>query len=128
MRIVWFGGVLCVAMSLSGCANTSANMRVGTDMSYMSLKDQREASIAVREYEAAPPGAENIGTVDAARCHRNTLQAPPTDTEIKLDLKVAAYARGADGITDIKIERTSGLLQNCWNIVNGTATAIALKK
>jgi hypothetical protein len=128
MRVIWLAGAVGVALSLSGCANTSANMRVGTDISYLSLKDQREASIAVREYEAAPKGAENIGKVDASRCHRNTLQAPPTDTEIKVDLKVAAYARGADGITDIKIERESGLLQNCCNVINGTATAFVLKK
>lgn len=119
-------GVACVV--LAGCANNSANMRVGTDMSYMSLKDQREASLSVREYPALPQGAEKIGTVDASRCHRNTLQAQPSDAELKLDLKVAAYARGADGITDIQIERSSGLLQNCWAIINGTATALVLKK
>lgn len=111
-----------------GCASNSANMRVGTDMTYLSLKDQREASLSVREYDALPPGAQNLGTVDASRCHRNTLQAQPTDAELKLDLKVAAYARGADGITNIKIQSSSGLLQNCWSIINGTATALTVRK
>jgi hypothetical protein len=127
MRRVLIAGAAS-ALLMAGCANNSANMRVGTDMSYLSLKDQREASLTVREYPVMPSGAVKIGTVDASRCHRNSLQAQPTDVEIRADLKVAAYARGADGITDIQIELSSGLLQNCWAIINGTASAIALKK
>lgn len=123
-----FLGVVCSTLLLSGCANNSANMRVGTDMSYLSLKDQREASLTVREYDSMPSGGVKIGTVDASRCHRNTLQAQPTEVEIRADLKVAAYARGGDGITDILIERSSGLMQNCWAILNGSATALTIKK
>ncbi len=127
MRKILFALVSGVGLT-AGCANNSANMRVGTDMTYMSLKDQREASLTVGEYATSPTGAQNLGTVDASRCHRNSLQAQPTDTEIKLDLKAAAYARGANGISDIQIERTTGLLLNCWAIINGRATALNISK
>lgn len=120
--------IAALLAALSGCANTSANMKLGTDMTYMSLKDQREATRAVQEYPEAPKGAKMIGQVDAARCHRYTTQAPPTDAELLLDLKVAAYARGADGITSIKIEKGTGLMQNCWSIINGTAQAFQMSQ
>lgn len=119
---------IVIVAALSGCATNSANMRVGTDMSYASLKDQREASQAVQVTQQAPQGAAMLGQVDAARCHRNTLHNEPTDAEILLDLKVAAYARGADGITAVNITKTSGLMQNCWAILNGTAQAFQVKR
>jgi hypothetical protein len=97
-------------------------------MSYASLRDQREAALAVKEYQGVPANAASIGSVDASRCHRNTLQAQPSEAEIKADLKVAAYARGADGIADVKITQGSGLLQNCWLIINGSATAFSIQK
>ena len=103
-------------------------MRIGTDLSYTSLKDQREAIIAIKEYSSLPEGASTLTKVDASRCHRNAMQTEPTEEEVKADLKVAAYAKGADGITDIKISKASGLLQNCWSILNGEATAIILPK
>lgn len=119
---------LLLAASATGCATNSSNMRVGTDQSYMSLKDQREAAIVVREYPSFPDGAVRLGKVDAARCHRNSLQTAPTEDEVKVDLKAAAYAKGADGIVDVRISSGSGLLQNCWKILNGEATAIAIRK
>ena len=119
---------IAALLVLTGCASNSANMQVGTGMTYLSLKDQREATQAVRDYPQAPQGAKMLGQVDAARCHRNTMQSPPTDAELLLDLKVAAYARGADGITDVKIEKGTGLLQNCWSIINGTAQAFQISK
>lgn len=120
--------ITVLVLAVSGCASNSANMKVGTDMSYASLKDQREAALTVKDYPALPEGATLVGTVDASRCHRNSLQAPPTEADLRTDLKVAAYARGADGITDVKIERSTGLLQNCWAIVNATAQAFQVRK
>lgn len=97
-------------------------------MTYLSLKDQREANQTVQVYLELPQGATKLGQVDASRCHRNTLQAPPTEADLVTDLKVAAYARGADGIIAVKIETSTGLLQNCWSITNGTAQAIQLQR
>jgi len=128
MKTMTTFAALSVSLVVAGCASSSANMRVGTDTSYMSLKDQREASMTVKVYPKAPEGASSMGVVDASRCHRNSLQAAPTDAEVTLDLKAAAYARGADGITDVQIEKSSGLLLNCWQIITGKATAIALPK
>lgn len=120
--------IFFVVLLLGGCATNSSNMRMGTDVSYLSLKDQREVIPTVKEYSSMPSGSNDLGKVDAARCHRNGFQSEPTDNEVKIDLKAAAYARGADGITDIKIDRVSGLMQNCWYILNGEATAFALPK
>lgn len=120
--------VSVLLLSLIGCATNSSNMRVGTDVSYLSLKDQREVIPTVKEFGVSPSGAMDLGKVDAARCHRNGFQTEPTENEVKIDLKAAAYARGADGIADIKIDRVSGLMQNCWYILNGEATAFSLPK
>lgn len=121
-------GLLITLVSLSGCATNSSNMRVGTDQSYVSLKDQREAITTVQEYSSLPVGARIIGSVDASRCHRNALQTEPTKDEVLIDLKVAAFAKGADGIMNVKIESVSGLMQNCWRILTGKAETIQLKK
>lgn len=121
--------MLVLAMvAITGCANHSSNMRVGTDQSYMSLRDQREASILVKEYKQVPTDAVRLGVVDASRCHRNTLQAQPSDADVLVDLKAAAYAKGADGIADVVVSTSSGLLLNCWTILSGTATAFTVKK
>lgn len=113
---------------ITGCASTnSANMRVGTDQSYTSLKDQREAVLAIKEYSSIPDGATNIITVDASRCHRNSSQIAPSEQDILIDLKIAAYAKGSDGIANIKYSKTSALLQNCWSIITGNATAFTIK-
>lgn len=108
---------------LAGCATTSSNMRIGNDQSYVSLKDQREAVLHVKEYPEVPAGAKIIGKVDAARCHRYANQSKPSNTEVLIDLKVAAFAKGADGISNISYENVSGLSQNCWEIWNSEATA-----
>lgn len=117
----------CAAL-LAGCASTSANMKVGTEHSAVSAADQRAAVLAVKEYPAVPAGAAVIGKVDASRCHRNSLQAAPTKEDLLADLKVAAYARGADGIASIEETRESGLLLNCWYIVTARATAFRLSR
>jgi len=115
-------------LTLSGCASNSSNMRVGNDMSYVSLKDQREAALTVTELQLMPEGAASLGTVTASRCHRNTMQAPPTVADVLADLKVAAYAKGADGITGVKVTEGTGLLLNCWTILGGEAIAVRVLK
>lgn len=105
----------------SGCA-TSANPQVGTSQNYVSLADQRAALEAVRVETSVPPGARVLGKVDAERCHRRMGEIEPTPELVSTDLRVAAYARGGDGITDIKIESQMGLLKNCWYVLVGSAT------
>jgi hypothetical protein len=111
------------AVTLVGCATQSGNMRQGTEQSVISLKDQREAVLTVKEYPALPAGVTVIGKIDASRCHRNTLEAEPSQEALLADVKVAAYARGADGIAQVEYIKESGLLKNCWYIITARATA-----
>jgi hypothetical protein len=99
---------------------------VGNEASLTSLADQREAMRAVQETPALPADAETIGTVDAGRCHRSFVTSAPTRENVVADLKVAAYAKGADGITDVVVEKKSGFSDNCWYVLNGTAVAFRL--
>jgi hypothetical protein len=117
---------IAAGLALAGCATHSANLRVGNAASMVSLSDQREAIRAVREYAVIPAGAEVIGPVDAGRCHRNWTETPPTRESVVSDLKVSAYIKGADGITDVKLEKESGLSDNCWYVLSGVATAFRL--
>jgi len=112
------------AVLLAGCATNSANMQVGTEQSYTSLGDQRAAVRSIAVADTVPEGATVMGEVDASRCHRNVLDKPPTNDEVRTDLIVAAYARGADGIAGVQIseEVASALLKNCWMTLVGKAT------
>lgn len=113
-------------LALAGCSTHSANLRVGNASSLASLSDQRDAMRAVREYPAVPAGAETIGSIDAGRCHRNWTETAPTRENVVADLKVAAYAKGADGIANVEVVKKSGLSGNCWYVLNGSAVAFRL--
>lgn len=117
---------LAAALALTGCVTHSSNLRVGNEASLTSLADQRDAMRSVREYPSLPAGAETIGAVDAGRCHRSFVQSAPTRENVVADLKIAAYAKGADGIANIVIEKKSGLSDNCWYVLNGSAVAFRL--
>jgi hypothetical protein len=125
MRLL-FPAAIVLAM-ISGCSTYSSNMRIGNDMAYVSLSDQRQASQLVKVYELTPAGAEALGTVDAGRCHRSFVETPPTEAMVLMDLKIAAFARGADGITDVSIRKESGFTKNCWYMLDGQATAVRLR-
>ncbi|MDO9234923.1 MAG: hypothetical protein Q7U28_02670 [Aquabacterium sp.] len=112
------------ALVLAGCASQSGTMQVGTSQSYSSLKDQREAVRAVKVLDVIPPGYKSTGVVDASRCHRNTLDAVPLDDMVLTDMKVVAYGRGADAVTDVQVTRESGLLKNCWLIITARGTML----
>ncbi len=111
---------------LAGCGSHSSNLQVGNEQSYASLKDQREAVRTVKVYEVMPAGAEPLTTVSAGRCHRSFVEESPTEASVLIDLKVAAYAQGADGLTGVKITKESGLNRNCWYVLGGTAQAFTL--
>lgn len=118
--------VLLAAAGLTGCSTYSSNIRVGNDMSYASLSDQRAASQTIKMLDATPAGAEVIGDLDAGRCHRSFVETAPAEQGVLLDLKIAAYALGADAITDVKIEKKSALTKNCWYMLDGKAKALRL--
>lgn len=121
----------CVALALlcglvMGCSSHSSNLQVGNEQSYASLKDQREAVRTVKIYDALPAGAEVVGNVSAGRCHRSFVEQAPEESTVLTDLKIAAYAQGADGITGVAISKDSGLNRNCWYVLGGTATAFTI--
>ncbi len=120
--------VFLLVSMVSGCATYSSNLQVGNDQSYASLKDQREALRTVQVYQILPEGAVILGKVDAGRCHRSFVETPPTQNQVIIDLKLAAYVKGADGIIDIKVTKESGLTKNCWYILDGEATMFMLPK
>lgn len=113
---------------LCGCSTYSSNMRVGNDMSYASLGDQRAASRTIDVLNSAPENSVDLGTIDAGRCHRSFVETAPAEQAVLLDLKIAAYALGADAITDVKIEKQSALTKNCWYMLDGQAQALRLEK
>lgn len=121
-------GVACFGFLqlVSGCSTYSSNVRVGNDMSYASLGDQRAAAQTVKVIDAAPSGAQSLGEVDAGRCHRSFVESGPAEQQVLLDLKIAAFARGADAITNVDIHKQSALTKNCWYMLGGKARAVRL--
>ncbi|WP_152597828.1 hypothetical protein [Novilysobacter arseniciresistens] len=126
MNFAFKASMLAVVVALSGCATYSSNMRVGNDMSYASLADQRAASQTIQVLDVAPSDATVLGSVDAGRCHRSFVETAPAEQMVLLDLKLAAYALGADAITDINVEKQSALTKNCWYMLDGKAKALRL--
>ena len=61
-------------------------------------------------------------------CHRSFVEEAPNEAAVLTDLKIAAYAQGADGITAVKISKESGLNRNCWYVLGGTAQAFTLRQ
>lgn len=114
--------------ALSGCATYSSNMRVGNDMSYASLGDQRAASQTIKVLDAVPGDAVVVGMVDAGRCHRSFVESSPAEQAVLLDLKISAFALGADAIAEVIIEKQSALTKNCWYMLDGKAKALKLSR
>ncbi|MBA3353911.1 MAG: hypothetical protein H0U23_16080 [Blastocatellia bacterium] len=127
MRLIIQNAVVLAALTMSGCSTYSSNIRVGNDMSYASLGDQRSASQTIKVLEKVPAGAVDLGEVDAGRCHRSFVESSPAEQAVMLDLKIAAYVLGADAISNVAIEKQSALAKNCWYMLGGKAKALRLK-
>ena len=126
MRSTALGSIFIASTFLAGCSTYSSNMRVGNDISYASISDQREAVRTIKVYDTMPEGAEVLGPVDAGRCHRSFVEESPSDALVRTDLRIAAYTMGADGVTDVSVEKTSALTKNCWYMLDARGTAIIL--
>lgn len=116
-----------IALLATGCVTHSANMRVGSEAPLTSLADQRDAQRTVKITDKVPEGAKSLGRVDASRCHRDTRESSPTEEMVTTDIKIAAYARGADGIAGLKVDKHSGLTSNCWYILDATGEAYSIQ-
>lgn len=117
---------------LSGCATTqgpSGPGIVGNNRNNnYSLKDLREANKIVKYSDKLPSNAEVIGKFTVRRCHRWATDPVPSEKTLINDLKLAAYAEGADGIAGFELKKSSGLLYNCWQLRDATSTFYKLKK
>lgn len=111
--------LMCVLL-LAGCA-TSQNVRTSVEGA-ASPEAQRYVLVA----DETPPGAKPLGQVTAARCYRNSFDPAPTEQQVTGDLQAEAYARGANGIAQVKIEK-AGLTfaSNCWQLLKGSAIAFS---
>lgn len=114
---------VAVLAVLTGCANANlVGMRGdGLNTNY-SLQDRRQAKLHVKVTPELPAGATIMGDFKAERCHQYAQDNSPTEATLTDDLVLLAYAEGADGITNIRFDKESGLLKNCWYIAKGAAT------
>lgn len=119
-------GLVLLCSFVAGCSSHSSNLRVGNDLPDVNVANLRDALRTVRVYPALPEGVVDVGQLSASRCHRNFLDEAPTDEAVLIDLKVSAYAQGADGLTQVSYTKESGLSSNCWQILTGTATVFTL--
>lgn len=109
--------------ALTGCANANlVGMRGDSLNTNYSLQDRRQAKIHVKVTQELPAGTAVMGDFKAERCHQYAQDNAPTEATLTDDLILLAYAEGADGITNIRFNKESGLLKNCWYIARGTAT------
>ncbi len=120
-------GLVLLCSLVAGCSNHSSNIRVGNDLPDINVGNLRDAIRTVRVYPSVPVGAANVGQLSASRCHRNFLDQAPTDEAVLIDLKVSAYAQGADGLTQVSYTKASGLSSNCWQILTGTAIVFTVQ-
>lgn len=112
---------LVVALILSGCVSAGYEGQVGGMVSMDQIFAQREARQTVEIFETVPSDYRQAGEISVRRCHRNFGENPPTISAFEGDLVLAAFAQGADAVSNIRIERMNGLLANCWYVEEATA-------
>ena len=115
---------------LTGCMVSNYPNLVGKRGNYANqgntLADVRDARRGITIYSKLPASASNIKQLSVQRCHQNFTEDAPSLSVMEDDLVLAAYANGADGITNIKHTKASGLLKNCWHIKTATGTSFRL--
>lgn len=124
--------IVLLASSLAGCITVSpeekdATVRRGNAPA--SVVDLQAATKAVKVYESAPEQSQSLGTVTAIRCHANLYEPKPTEETLRGDLLINAFAKGANGMSDIQIVRQPGNLgYNCYFRYFGTAKALKVSE
>lgn len=121
MKII---AVIALTSLLAGCASNPnlVGMRGDAINKSYSLQDRRAAKLHIKVSPVLPSSARAMGTITAERCHQYAQDEKPTDATLTDDLVLRAYSDGADGITNLRFERESALLKNCWHMVRGHAT------
>jgi|TARA_B110000977_G_scaffold38686_1_gene51973 hypothetical protein len=125
-------GIVILGLLLQGCATTgpSGVGIVGNNLKPgYSLDDLRKANKTITYSETLPSNTEVMGTITQRRCHRMMTDPAPSKATLMNDLKLIAYRQGADGFTNYKLKKHSGLglLYNCWQLRDASATIYKLK-
>jgi len=114
---------IIVTALISGCSGLTMNEG---STPFGTLTEIRDANTHIRKYEKIPENATELTSISADRCHRG--YDAPTEGTITTDLVMTAYAYGYDGIKLGEIRKQTGLIQNCWYILSGTAQVFKLSK
>jgi hypothetical protein len=117
---VWLTTVGLFA-GIVGCAG--GNAREGGGLPAVDPETMRRVQLQIEVTESVPRDATPISEVGASRGHRNAFNREPTEDDVLLDLKCAAYALGGDGIAQVHVEKKSGLMNNYWSVLEGKAIA-----
>lgn len=128
LRII---ATLLAVAAITGCANPNlVGMRGDQLNTNYSLQDRRAAKSHIQVTPTLPANAQTIGAgpFTVQRCHQYAQDNAPGDAVLLDDLVLLAYAEGADGLTDVKYDKESGLLKNCWHIAKASATFYKNKK
>jgi hypothetical protein len=123
--------IILTALTLTACANPNlVGMRGDQLNTNYSLQDRRAAKSHIQVTLDLPSGAQTVGAgpFTVQRCHQYAQDNAPGEAVLLDDLVLLAYAEGADGVTDVKYDRESGLLKNCWYIAKASATFYKNKK
>lgn len=118
---------LAAALVCAGCGTTSSNITVGTGNFTVDPVRQRTALLAVKETPTIPEGGVEVARVDASRCHQSRSQVAPTQADVIADLKIAAYAKGANGIAAVTLTKGYNAGLDCLSVLTGAAVAYTLK-
>ena len=124
-----FVRILSILFGLSAFMVSNAPNLVGNRTNYGYSDDitgLREARRGVKVFTSVPEDATNFQNIETRRCHQNFTEDASTEETLKDDLIVAAYAAGADGITNITHKKESGLMKNCWHIPSAQGTIFRL--
>lgn len=113
---------LLALSALAGCVQAGSEGPTSTRLHPAgSLSDRRDALRTVRVVDKAPAGSASLDGISVRRCHRNFLEDAPDAQAIVDDLKLAAYAQGADAIRPMGTEKVNGVMANCWYVLEGKA-------
>jgi len=125
-------GFVLLGLILNGCATSSGGYSgsglIGNNRNTnYNLSDVRLANKTIQYSEVIPDNATSMGEFTVRRCHRNINDPQPSESTLRNDLKLAAFAQGADGFSGFEI-KTSGLTlaNNCCKVFDATSTFYSL--
>ena len=99
--------VFLLVCTLFGCGDFTRNYLVGDELPPGDIQSQRIAMKTIKVFDDLPDNAQSVKEIYAARCHREEFEKEPKEEMLIGDFKIQAYAKGADGISNITIEKNS---------------------